>query len=129
MAKVTIGGEEFVLSPLKFKQLKKAYPLILRNQELDREAEALAKETGKPKQVDPIGAMDNAIAILAIALERDHPEMNADKIEDEITLAECASLNEAIVDLITESGFEVARPGEGEAAEGEASLSTETLTD
>lgn len=133
---VKIGGQDYDLAPLKFKQLKKAYPLILDNQRLNEEAKAKTAEMhasgelpeDQSVRVNPIEAMGNAIAILAIALEKTHPQLTLDKIEEDISLEECAGLNDTIIALITESGFEVAKPGEGAAEEGAASPSTETLT-
>jgi hypothetical protein len=122
MAKIIIGGLEFSTGPLKFKQLKKAFPLIKKSQQLLKDAKEADEE------IDPIVAMENAIQIIAFALERENPEMTAEKIEEDISLEECAALNDAIVSIVTESGFEAAKPGEGLPAKGEASPSTETLT-
>lgn len=124
MATVTIGGQEYTTKPLKFKQLKKAFPLIKQSQELFQAA-------GEDKsQVDPIAMMETAIAILAIALERDHPEFTVEKLEEELDMKECQALQETIVEIVTESGFEAARPGEGAPAEGApASPSTGTSTE
>jgi hypothetical protein len=123
MAKVKIGGKEYTTEALRFKQLKRAFPLIQKSQK-DIKA---AQEEGR--EMDPIEGMETAIQIVAIALERTNSDMTAEKIEDEITLEECRQLQDTIVEIVTESGFEVSKPGEGAVAEGGASPSTETSTD
>jgi hypothetical protein len=123
MATVTIGGQEYTTGPLKFKQLKKLWPVILENQKLAKEA----KDGGR--QLDPIESMGNAIKIVAAALERTNPELTAEKIEDEIDANECVALQTVILDILEESGFQL-KVGEAPAVEGAAaSPSTETSTD
>lgn len=123
MATVKIGGQEYTTGPLKFKQLKKLWPVILENQRIAKEA----KDEGR--QIDPIESMGNAIKIVAAALERTNPDLTADKIEDEIDASECVELQTVILDILEESGFQL-KVGEAPAVEGaQASPSTETSTD
>ena len=123
MATVKIGGQEYTTGPLKFKQLKKLWPIIQENQKLAKEA----KDSGG--QVDPMESMGNAIKIVHAALERTNPDLTVEKIEDEIDANECVALQTVILDILEESGFSV-KVGEAPVAEGApASPSTETSTD
>lgn len=126
--KVSIGGSEYEISPLTFKRLKAAWPLIKENQAIAKQA----KED--PESIDPIRAMEVGIGIVACGLSATHPEMTPEKIEEVITTQECQLLNEVIVEIMIQSGFmqrtdEESDQGEEAPARGEDAEQPTSLTE
>lgn len=117
--KVTIDGQEYNLPVMKFKTLKKAFPIIEEVQASD----------------DPIAMSEAAIKVISMALLQNpaYDKMTPEYIEDVIDAKETFELAPAMFALMQESGLipknaklELAASGEAEGAE--AAPSTETST-
>ncbi len=94
-----LGGESFLLRPLTLAQIQRIEPLL--SAESQRAGGSVAAATG----------------IVAIALERDHPQAAQKLAEIEATAAEIASAMRAVLRLagfIASDNAEV-RSGEGQA--------------
>jgi hypothetical protein len=89
-----LGGEEWPLRPLTLKQIQEIEPLL--------------------RQDDSAGSIAAAVAIVAVALSRDHPAAAEKLIEIEATTQEIGA---AMREVLRLGGF-IAK--EGEAAPGEA---------
>lgn len=144
MAKATIAGQDYEIPPLKFKALKKCWPLIQKVQAGGNPADALAKVEdifllAQSGAIDPkegstralslfieaqsqnvaVDAMDAIVGIVAIGLERKHPEMTLEKIEEEMDAADIKGFRQTMRDMMVESGLigkdagENAQMGEG----------------
>ena len=117
--KVTIDGKDYVLPVMKFKTLKRAFPIM---------EEIQGSE-------DPIAMSEAAIKVVSMALMQEpaHKDMTPEHIEDVITAEETFALAPVIFAMMQDSGLipksaklELASPGEAEGAE--AAPSTETST-
>lgn len=139
MAKVTVGGKDYIVKPLVFATLEKVWPYVERVQELVRQAQA------DPTSIkSPVVMMKPAVAVVALAIAQDDPELqeiylNGDGKEDAeldamviakvsrmITAVETSALEPAVNEIMKEAGF-VAE--DGAPGEQTASPSTATGTD
>lgn len=107
---VTIDGEVYNLPVMKFKTLKKAFPIIEEVQASD----------------DPIAMSEAAIKVISMALMQNpaYDKMTPEHIEDIIDAKETFELAPAMFALMQESGLipknakmELASSGEAEGAE------------
>lgn len=107
---VTIDGEVYNLPVMKFKTLKKAFPIIEEVQASD----------------DPIAMSEAAIKVISMALMQNpaYDKMTPEHIEDIIDAKETFELAPAMFALMQESGLipknakmELSSPGEAEGAE------------
>ena len=121
--KVIIDGKEYEPSlPLKFKAIKRVFPLA-------KQAQAML-ERREEEDFDPLALASVTIEIVSAALVKNHPECTPEFIEENCSMQELAALNGVFAAIMAESGFtrEAALQGEAEAEEGAASPSTETST-
>lgn len=111
---VMIDGKAYPLPVMKFKQLKQAFPLIEQVQ----------------GATDPMEMASAAIAVVSIAMSREHPEMTPEWLEENMTILETKELGAVMMGIMIQSGLvtegdaKVALSGEDQGA----NLSTETLT-
>ncbi len=84
--KLNLNGEEYIVPPLTFKQIKKLYPLI----------EELNGNGGTVKKMETIVTLTHA------ALSRNYPELTIEKVEDLVDLGNLKTLSEAVLGA---SGF------------------------
>lgn len=118
MAKVTIGGVEYDLHPMKFKQLRKNASL------LDRAQVMIAGLEG-------FSAISEASAILleVFADRIGREEVTADFLEEAATVEEAIVFPAAFQQLLMESGFKAPtgeKQPDGAPADEEASVSSST---
>lgn len=116
---VTIDGEVYNLPVMKFKTLKKAFPIIEEVQASD----------------DPIAMSEAAIKVISMALMQNpaYDKMTPEHIEDIIDAKETFELAPAMFALMQESGLipknakmELASSGEAEGAEDAPSMEIST---
>jgi len=91
-----LGGEDYVIPPLNFRQLKNLYPVI----------------EGMQGETDPLKRFEAVVKITHAALSRNYPEITLETVEDLIDLNNLKSLIDAIMGI---SGF---LRGEAEAGSG-----------
>lgn len=89
MTKVTIGGTDYDVPPMKFKTLKKAYPIIM-----------AARESDDPMEVASVG-----IEVLSLAMTKQHPDMTPEWLEEEMFINETMALGEFIGQIMVDSGL------------------------
>lgn len=103
MTTFVIGAKEYEVGPLVFSQIKRIWTHI----------SAMAPdgkfETIGQGMVAGFKAVDAACEVVAVLLEKAHPEMTAKVIEDSLLPKEVNGLTLAIQELIVESGL-AARP-------------------
>ena len=109
MAKLVIKGDEFIVPPLSLGQIEKHSELIS-----DLSASVVKLQEGDPtKNIIEVIKTGSAIAkLLEIATAKEEKPVTAAKIMDDATLADFASLMQAYLSMLMESGFE---PKSGEA--------------
>lgn len=114
---ITIDGKVYDLPVMKFKQLKKAYPIIAKAQDAE----------------DPMDMLDAAIEVLSIAMMREHDHMTVEWIEDNLDVSETPAIATVITDLMVQAGL-ITREEAGKllvedpGKEAGAAPSTETST-
>lgn len=118
--KIVVDGKEYVVPVMKFKTLKKAYPIMEKLEESD----------------DLIAMSEAAHEVISLALRQDpaNEHMTAEWIGENIDVDENVLLAEAITGMLKDSGLipkegggvQLAAPGEAEAAEDAASTGTLT---
>jgi hypothetical protein len=123
MAQVTIeiGGRQFAVAPFKLGDLRRAAPFIdAMNGYLKSEKDIERRNADLPpaeREAPALGDIANMtralIEILAIAISKVDPAMTADAIEDQVDFSFIASLQEAIMAILAESGL--SRAGEAKA--------------
>lgn len=117
MTKITIDGTEYDIPVMKFKTLKRAYPIVV----------------GVQSAGDPLEMASGAIEVISMAMMQKHPDMTAEWIEENLTAPESKALPDVLMQLMVDAGL-VTR-GEATALAGEAPgvaltpPSTETSTD
>lgn len=122
MAKVTIGGEVYEVPPLNFKGIKKVWPAVSKIASKANSQEQMTTEDG-------LEAVDVAIQVVAAAFSREHPERNADWVEENLRGNEIADLQIAMQDIMVESGImQKAGDSSGEVAAPAETPSTGTGT-
>lgn len=113
MTTITIGGKPYETSVFNFKRVKRAWPVIA--------AASLAD--------DPMDNMDEAIKLVSMALEINHPDATPEFIEENILSTEMGEMKNAVEGILQENDL---MPKKGEkAASGKgagAAPSTETST-
>lgn len=116
MAKITVDGTEYELPKMKFKTLKKAFPIVMAVQETD----------------DPIAMADAAIQVISLAAIKKFPEMTPEWLEENMDADEVKGVTATMIDLMIEAGLMTRADATtllGEAAGAPpAPPSTETLT-
>ena len=98
MAKVTIGGEVYEVPPLNFKGIKKVWPAVSKIASKASSGDQMTTEDG-------LEAVDVAIQVVAAAFNREHPDRDANWIEDNLRGGEIADLQIAMQDIMVESGI------------------------
>ncbi len=103
-APVIIGGEEYLMKPLVFAQMRKAWPLLRSHMN----APSLSVDPNDPESVSAamdaeIKAMEDGIKIISIAL-RD-PDKTPEWIEENLLAAEMQSIKTSIMELLDISGL------------------------
>jgi len=88
-AKISIDGKEFLVPVMKFKTLKKSYPII---------QSVLGED-------DPIAMASKAIEIISLAMMQEHHEMTADWLEDNMLVSETKDLDQIMMKMIVDSGL------------------------
>lgn len=111
MTIITIGGKPYGTSPMNFKRLKQAWPLIMAGQEM----------------TDPMESMEQSIALFSLALAVNHPEMTPDTIQEQILSTELSGLKDAMTSILTENDMTKGDTDGLKKTEG-AAPSTETST-
>ncbi len=115
MAKVTIGKAVYEIRSFRFRELKKAAPVI------DRIG-ARAKAGAARGLVGRTDGVADILEVLAIGIDG----KSADDLDAELTIADVAGLQKAFVNLLAESGLKPA--GELRPAKAPADLSSIDLT-
>ncbi len=100
-----IGGAEYIIPPLNFRQLKKLYPVIEQMQKTD----------------NPMDQMQAVVTIAQAALSRNYPEMTIEQVEEMIDLNNIRQVIEAIMGI---SGFLRGEAVRGSVQTGAASMAT-----
>lgn len=116
MSKVTIGGQEYEVPPLKFKQLKIIWPKVKGTMA----AIKTAQENTKPGEdiADAMfAAVDDAAFIIATAMQRTNPEHTPQWIEETLEANEVGGLAAAVTQLMLDS--ELMKMGKQEPAASE----------
>jgi hypothetical protein len=83
---VKLGGDEYVIPPLNFRQLKIMFPLI---EELNN-------------QTEPMKRMENVVKLAHAALSRNYEDMTIERVEELIDMGNLKAVSEAIMGV---SGF------------------------
>ena len=95
MTKVTIGGNEYETSPLNFKALKRVWPHVSK----------LVDKTGEQTMEDGFEAMELAVVVVVSSLQRKHPELTEEFVEENLLTTEIKGLQEAMYAVLRESGL------------------------
>lgn len=112
-AAVIIGGEEYLMKPLVFSQMRTAWPLLRSHMN----APSLSVDPKDPESVSAamdaeIKAMEDGIKIISIAL-RD-PEKTPKWIEDTLLASEMQLIKTSIMELLDISGLLASGNGQAE---------------
>ena len=111
MATLEIGGRAFALAPFKLGDLRKAAPHI---DAINATAGALSSFEGM------VNAARSIIEVLAVAVAKLDPAIDADALEDLADLGDMPALQVALKDLLEESGL---------APKGEAPANSEPVAE
>ena len=115
MAQITIGGVVRTTAPMSFRQWRKAWPAF--------------QDALKPHE-DDLDSVTSVVVFISCALEKAEipaDRLTFDQILDALTVPEISGLQDAIVPILTENGFNSA--GEPQAVEEKtATASTATGT-
>ena len=84
---ITIGGREFIIPPLSFKQVKALWPII--------------QEISKPEKTI-VDAVDGFTQVVHAAISRNYPDVTQEEIAD---LLDFGNVNKIINDILGVSGF------------------------
>jgi len=126
MAKVQVGGKDYVIQPLVFATLEKVWPHIDAIQQSIRRA-----QQGQPDE-SPVPIMAAGVACLALSLAQDNEDFQApysdpanaglteaekdqlviNKVKRLITSKETQALEPVINEIMLEAGFKAEQPGE-----------------
>lgn len=82
-----LAGEEYIVPPLTFRQLKAHYPLI--------------EELNKPDTA-PITKMESIVKLTHAALSRNYPDLTIERVEELIDMGNLKAVSEAV---LGSSGF------------------------
>jgi hypothetical protein len=126
---VRIGGADYVVPPMPFYALKRAWPHIQHLSELGQLMQAVvvaraylnvAEDAERPARqatydaamgkavaagADFVGQTDAALAIIAAALSLTHPELNAEDLSKLLKPEEYSGLHGAVKTLLSTSGL------------------------
>lgn len=116
MAKIKVDGTEYELPKMKFKTLKKAFPIVM----------------GVQDSEDPMELADAAIQVISLAAIKKFPEWTPEWLEENMDADEVKGVTETMMDLMIEAGLMTRADATtllGEAAGAQqAPPSTETST-
>lgn len=115
-ASIKIDGTEYIIPTMKFKVLKRAFPIMMKSGDM----------------TDPMELASLGIEVISMALMQTHPEMTPDWIEENIESSETFGLDKTLLQIMVDNGVmteEQLKGGENKPGEAKgAAPSTETLT-
>lgn len=110
---IEIGERPFEVAPYKFAELRKAAPHIDRMNALMKSVSEMQERGEDPPLEQMADLLHELVEILAIGISKIDPAMDADKIEGEIDLSFFNSIRDAVMAILSASGF--APKGEAQA--------------
>lgn len=89
MAKIKVDGTEYELPKMKFKTLKKAFPIVMSVQNSE----------------DPMELADAAIQVISLAAIKKFPDWTPEWLEENMDADEVKGVTETMMELMIEAGL------------------------